>query len=88
MWLWVGIGLGVFVLLVVAGVVRVLGALARAVSELHETTMWTDWPTSARRVSAQSTDVPSFQGKTRTPRTGIVLLTASSKGGDAGVALD
>jgi hypothetical protein len=85
MWVWVGVGLGVFVLAVVVGVVRILGVIGREVFELHETTMWADWPTSSDRMSAESADVPSFQGKTKAPRAGIVLLTASTKGGDAGV---
>jgi hypothetical protein len=87
MWVWVGVGSGVFVLFVGLAVVRVLGAIGRQISELHETTMWADWPTSTRRVSAESIDVPSFRGKTSARRTGIVL-TASTKGGAVGVDLD
>jgi hypothetical protein len=85
MWIWVGVGSGVFALALVVAVIRVLGVLGREVSELHATTMWADWPTSAGRVLHEPADVLSFQGETRTRGTGIVLLTASTKGGDAGV---
>ncbi len=88
MWVWVAVGSGIFALAVVVGIVRILGTIGQEVSELHETTMWADWPLFAGRVIAESTDVPSFQGRTKSPRTGIVLLTASTKGGDAGVDLD
>jgi hypothetical protein len=50
MWIWVAVGVGILALVVVVAFARILGSIGRQVAELQDTIMWTDWPTSPRRV--------------------------------------